>query len=96
MPRFSQIVAPPCASGPTVTQCSAAGPYKLDLLIAPRRGIGERLALFLGGLRRRIEALLMPDEVDVILQLDGLAERERHRRLAAPTTPVRLFADGPG
>jgi len=39
-------------------------------------------ALSLGGLRRRIEALMLPDNVDVILQLDGLAERERHRRRA--------------
>jgi hypothetical protein len=34
-------------------------------------------ALSLGGLRRKIEALMVPD-----LQLDGLAERERHRRRA--------------
>jgi hypothetical protein len=40
------------------------------------------VALSLGGLRRRIEALMVPDEVDVILQLDGLAKRERHRRRA--------------
>jgi hypothetical protein len=40
------------------------------------------VALSLGGLRRRIEALMLPDEVRVILQLDGLAERERHRRRA--------------
>jgi hypothetical protein len=40
------------------------------------------VALSLGGLRRRIEALLLPDEVCVVLQLDGLAERERHRRRA--------------
>ena len=26
-----------------------------------------------------IEALLLPDEVEIVLQLDGLAERERHR-----------------
>ena len=38
--------------------------------------------LSLGGLRRRIEALMVPDSVDVVLQLDGLAERERHRRRA--------------
>jgi hypothetical protein len=38
------------------------------------------VALSLSGLRRRIEALLMPDSV--VLQLDGLAERERHRRRA--------------
>jgi hypothetical protein len=41
------------------------------------------MALSLGGLRRKIEALMMPDEVRVMLQLDGLAERERHRRRAA-------------
>jgi hypothetical protein len=29
-------------------------------------------------LRKRIEIALLPD--DVVLQLDGLAERERHRR----------------
>ena len=39
-------------------------------------------ALSLGGLRRRIEIALLPDNVDVMLQLDGLAERERHRRQA--------------
>jgi len=38
------------------------------------------VALSLGGLRRRIENALLPDEV--VLQLDGLAERERHRRRA--------------
>ena len=32
------------------------------------------MALSLGGLRRKIEALLLPDDVDVVLQLDGLAE----------------------
>ena len=40
------------------------------------------VALSLGGLRRRIEALMVPDSVDVVLQLDGLAERERPRRHA--------------
>ena len=39
------------------------------------------VALSLDGLRRRIEAL-MPDDVRGVLQLDGLAERERHRRRA--------------
>jgi hypothetical protein len=38
------------------------------------------MALSLGGLRRKVEALMMPDDVRVVLQLDGLAERERHRR----------------
>jgi hypothetical protein len=37
-------------------------------------------ALSLGGLRKRIEIALLSD--DVVLQLDGLAERERHRRRA--------------
>src|SRR5258705_11533517 len=39
-------------------------------------------ALSLGGLRRKIEALMVPDQPIVVLQLDGLAERERHRRQA--------------
>ena len=40
------------------------------------------VALSLGGLRRTIEALLLPAEVEIVLQLDGLVERERHRRQA--------------
>ena len=41
------------------------------------------VALSLGGLRRRkIEIAMLPDDVRVVLQLDGLAERERHRRRA--------------
>jgi hypothetical protein len=36
-------------------------------------------ALSLSGLRRRLEALLLPEDVRVVLQLDGHAERERHR-----------------
>jgi hypothetical protein len=31
------------------------------------------MALSLGGLRRKIEALMVPDDVHVVLQLDGLA-----------------------
>ena len=38
------------------------------------------VAFSLDGLRRRIEIALLPDNVRVVLQLDGLAERERHRR----------------
>ena len=38
------------------------------------------MALSLGGLRRKIETLLLPDDVRVALQLDGLAEGERRRR----------------
>ena len=47
------------------------------------------VALSLGGLRRRIEIALLPDDVRVVLQLDGLAARERHRRQAqlAPPCP---------
>jgi len=40
------------------------------------------VALSLGGLRRKIEALMVPDEPIVVLQLDSHAERERHRRQA--------------
>ena len=40
------------------------------------------VALSLGGLRRKVAALLLPDQPIVMLQLDGLAERERHRRQA--------------
>ena len=40
------------------------------------------VALSLGGLRRKIEVALLPDDVRVVLQLDGRAERERHRRRA--------------
>jgi hypothetical protein len=48
------------------------------------------MALSLGGLRRRIEIATLPDEVRVVLQLDGLAERERHRRRAqAPAVDSR-------
>jgi hypothetical protein len=37
-------------------------------------------ALSLGGLRRHIEAALMPDEPIIILQLDRSASLERDRR----------------
>jgi hypothetical protein len=38
------------------------------------------VALSLGGLRRRIEALMLPDDPHVVLQLDIRARRERDRR----------------
>ena len=38
------------------------------------------VALSLASLRKRIEIALLPDDVRVVLHLDGLAERERHRR----------------
>ena len=37
-------------------------------------------ALSLGGLRRRIEALMIPDDVIITLTLDRTARRERDRR----------------
>ena len=40
-------------------------------------------ALSLGGLRRRLEALLLPDDVIVMLNLDRAARLERDRRRAA-------------
>jgi hypothetical protein len=45
------------------------------------------VALSLGGLRRRIEIALLPDDVHIVLQLDGRAERERRRRMLAGITP---------
>ena len=41
-------------------------------------------ALSLGGLRRRIEAALLPDDVIVTLNLDRIARRERDRRRQQP------------
>jgi hypothetical protein len=46
------------------------------------------VALSLGGLRRRIEALMVPDNVDVKLILDRSARRERDRT-AAPRPRAR-------
>jgi hypothetical protein len=37
-------------------------------------------ALSLGGVRRRIEALMLPDEPIVVLNLDRAARQERDRR----------------
>ncbi len=39
------------------------------------------VALSLGGLRRKVEIAMLPDDVRVVLH-HGLAERERHRRRA--------------
>jgi hypothetical protein len=38
------------------------------------------IALSLGGLRRKIESLMMPDTVELRLHLDHLATRERDAR----------------
>jgi len=40
------------------------------------------IALSSASLRKRIEIAQLPDDLHVVLQLDGLAERERHRRRA--------------
>jgi hypothetical protein len=55
------------------------------------------VALSLGGLRRRIEALMLPDDVIVTMNLDRAARQERDRRrlgrsetdARAPYTPGR-------
>jgi hypothetical protein len=38
------------------------------------------VALSLGGLRRKVEALMVPDKVEVKLNLDRAARRERDQR----------------
>ena len=70
------------------TQCLTSG-LKVSVTFDERGYIGSApelrlpvMALSLGGLRRKVEALMMPDDVRVVLQLDGRAERERHRRRA--------------
>jgi hypothetical protein len=60
---------------------------RLDVTVDLRRASAPELrqpivALSLGGLRRKVQALMVPDEPIVVLQLDGRAERERHRRQA--------------
>ena len=74
------------------TQCLTGGLKSASRLTNAATSAAHRkqavLALSLGGLRRRIEALMLPDDVHVVLQLDGLAERERHRR-KAQAQPVR-------
>ena len=53
------------------------------------------VALSLASLRKRIEIALLPDEVRVVLQHDGLAERERHRRQAyAQLAELRSLTNG--
>jgi hypothetical protein len=47
------------------------------------------VALSLGGLRRRVEALMMPDDLRVVLQLDVRARRERDHRRAQAQLPAR-------
>ena len=51
-------------------------------------------ALSLGGLRRRIEAMMLPDEPLIILHLDRAARLERDRRRLTGR-PRRSFAGTP-
>jgi hypothetical protein len=46
-------------------------------------------ALSLGGLRRRIEIALLPDDVHIVLQLDRTARLERDRRRQQALSPLR-------
>jgi hypothetical protein len=45
------------------------------------------IALSLGGLRRKVEAAMLPDEVIVMLSLDKAARLERDRRRLNGRTP---------
>jgi hypothetical protein len=66
---------------------------QLDIAVTfdPQRGyIGTSrdlrtpvVALSLGGLRRRVETLMLPDEPDIVLRLDRGARLERDRRRRA-------------
>jgi len=49
-------------------------------------------ALSLSGLRRRIEAALLPDEPVIQLRLDAVAERERRRRRSRAVPPRAAVA----
>jgi hypothetical protein len=62
--------------------------FEVSVSFDPRRGyftVGSELsqnvaALSLGGLRKRIEAALLPDEPVIQLRLDRTARDERDRR----------------
>ena len=59
----------------------------VDVTYEVERGYVARsppvVALSLGGLRRKIEALMLPDDVVVMLKLDKTARLERDRRRLA-------------
>ena len=60
--------------------------------VATAPGLPPITSLSLGGVRRRVEALLMPDEAIVVLSLDRAAERERdQRRRGGVVTRERLW-----
>jgi hypothetical protein len=52
--------------------------------VATVPGLPPVTALSLGGLRRRIEVALLPEEVIVVLNLDRVARQERDRRRRGP------------
>ena len=53
------------------------------------------VAVSLGGLRRRIEALMLPDNVNLQLILDRTAERERNRRRQQAQSGVLVDTTAP-
>jgi hypothetical protein len=54
---------------PAVGYCTTGGP---ELPVVS--------ALSLGGIRRRVEALMLPDDVHIVLHLDRAARLERDQR----------------
>jgi hypothetical protein len=78
---------------------------KVSVSFDPRRGYfttGSELresvtALSLGGLRRRIETAMLPDDPVVVLRLDRAARQERDRRHRGGTVSrERLWLRCPG
>jgi hypothetical protein len=72
------------------------GPFDVSVTFDERRGyVGTHpelqapvTALSLGGLRRKVEAAMLPEEVIVMLSLDKVARLERdRRRLTGRTRP---------
>jgi hypothetical protein len=72
------------------------GPFDVSVTFDERRGyVGTHpelqapvTALSLGGLRRKVEAAMLPEEVIVMLSLDKAARLERdRRRLTGRTRP---------
>jgi hypothetical protein len=55
-------------------------PFQRAATLAPPLGLPPVTALSLNGIRRKIEALMTPDEVEAVLNLDRAARRERDQR----------------
>jgi hypothetical protein len=82
-PAFLGTTRAACAAGITVTD-------KLSIAVTfrPEQGyIGTApdlrqpiIALSLGGLRRKVEAAMLPEDVIIVLNLDKAARLERDRR----------------